>query len=172
YRFEEALQLHKTLKALAALLPTEAEGEDPTTGPTLCSSLAICYSALLTLYDAYGCSERSVPDAPESQLVMQKESIQGIAEVCESVLLLGRKIGQRIELGEGLGRLSPLTVECMYEAGASYAWYLRETSNPQYGEKLAEVKELLRLFERRWRVAGDYIRIIEATEYQLVSAIR
>lgn len=161
YRFEEALQLHKTLKALAALLPTEAEGEDPTAGPTLCSSLAICYSALLTLYDAYGCSERSVPDAPESQLVMQKESVQGIVEVCESVLLLGRKIAQRIELGEGLGRLSPLTVECMYEAGASYAWYLRETSNPQYGEKLAEVKELLRLFEKRWRVAGQYLLYID-----------
>ncbi|KAI6807940.1 hypothetical protein KC332_g13203 [Hortaea werneckii] len=167
YRFEEALQLHRTLKALAALLPTEAEGEDPTAGPTLCSSLAICYSALLTLYDAYGCSERLVPDAPESQLVMQKESIQGIAEVCESVLLLSRKIRQRIELGESLGRLSPLTIECIYEAGASYAWYLRETSEPHYAEKLAEVKELLRLCERKWRVAGDYIRIIEATEYQL-----
>ncbi|KAI7190102.1 hypothetical protein KC352_g21796 [Hortaea werneckii] len=161
YRFEEALQLHRTLKALAALLPTEAEGDDPTAGPTLCSSLAICYSALLTLYDAYGCSERLVPDAPESQLVIQKESIQGITEVCESVLLLSRKIRQRIELGEDLGRLSPLTIECIYEAGASYAWYFRETSEPHYAEKLAEVKELLRLCERRWRVAGQYLHYID-----------
>ena len=72
YRFEEALQVHRTLRALAALLPEETQDDDPFIRPTLCESMGICYSALLTLYDAYSCTDRSIPDSPDSHLLMQK----------------------------------------------------------------------------------------------------
>lgn len=72
YKFNEALQLHRTMRALCEVLPAEAEGDDPTHKPTLCSPMAILYSGLLTLYDQYACTERTVDNAPETQLIMQK----------------------------------------------------------------------------------------------------
>jgi len=52
------------------------------------------------------------------------------------------------------------------------AWYVRETSDPTCGERLLELKELLVLLDRRWKVAGEYLRIVEAAEFYLQSAIR
>ena len=73
------------------------------------------------------------------------------------------------------------------------AWYMRETSDPGCGERLAELKDLLSVLDRRWKAAGqyylifalvnsrvhadapcpgEYLRIIEATEFHLASAIR
>jgi len=156
YRFEEALQLHRTLRALALILASEAEDDDPALRPTLCTSMAIAYSALLTLYDAYSCTERALPNAPETQLQMQKESIEGIAYICESVLHLARRMRGFVDHA-GLNRVSPLTIDALYQAAASYAWYVRETSDPTYAEKLAEMKEVLGLCDRRWRVAGQCI---------------
>lgn len=159
YKFDEALQLNRTIRALASLLPNEAEDDDPTVRPTLCTSMAICYSALLTLYDAYSCTERTIPNGPESQLVIQKESIDGIADISATVMHLARRIRSFIDRA-GLSRLSPLTIDCLYQAAANYAWYVRESSDPACGERLAELKELLIICDRRWRVAGQYLSLI------------
>ncbi|KAK0917039.1 hypothetical protein LTR02_000369 [Friedmanniomyces endolithicus] len=176
FRFEEALQLNRTYRALAAALPDEAETDDPAAHPpALCTSMAICYSALLTLYDTYSCTERANPKGPEAQLVMQKEAIAGLSDISAAALHLARQIRGFVETegqgASGLGRLSPLVIDCFYQAAANYAWYLRESSDPQCGERLRELKEVLRLCEGRWRVAGEYLRIVETTEFALASAI-
>ncbi|KAK4541915.1 hypothetical protein LTR36_007279 [Oleoguttula mirabilis] len=156
YKFEEALQLNRTIRALAGLLPKEAEEDDPTLRPTLCTSMAICYSALLILHDHYSCTERSVPNGPEAQLVLQKECIDGLAEISATAMNLARRIRGFIDRA-GLGRVSPFTIDCIYQAAANYAWYVRESSDPACGERLAELKEVLSLCDRRWRVAGQYL---------------
>lgn len=156
YKFDEALQLNRTIRALAGLLPNEAEEDDPNVRPTLCTSMAICYSALLILFDNYSCTERSVPNGPETQLVLQKECIEGLAEISGTALNLARRIRSFIDRA-GLARLSPLTIDCIYQAAANYAWYVRESSDATCGERLAELKELLSLCDRRWRVAGQYL---------------
>ena len=75
----------------------------------------------------------------------------------------------------------------------SDAWYARESSDQNCVERLTELKELLVLLEKRWKVAGEfqvsvdytctlhrtltkdllgeYLRIVEATEFHLSSAI-
>lgn len=153
YKFEEALQLNRTTQALASLLPAEAEEDDPVVCPTLCTSMAVCYSGLLTLYDSYSCSERAVSNGPETQLQMQKESIEGLSTFSAAVLHFGRRVRNFLERG-GLERLSPLVIDCLYQAAANYAWYVRESSDPACGERLVELKELLTICDRRWRVAG------------------
>lgn len=40
------------------------------------------------------------------------------------------------------------------------AWYAKETSQPIYAEKLAELKEVLVLLDQRWRVSGQYLFLI------------
>ncbi|KAK3116945.1 hypothetical protein LTR53_002168 [Teratosphaeriaceae sp. CCFEE 6253] len=170
YKFNEALRLNRTFRALAAVLPEEAEADDSAQHPTLCTSMAICYSALLTLYDSYSCTERAIPNGPEEQLLMQKESVSGLQELSATVMHLAGRVRGHID-SEGLDRLSPLTIDCFYQAAANYAWYVRESSDPACGEKLAELKELLRIISRKWRVAGEYLQIIEATEFAMASAI-
>lgn len=118
YKFNEALQLHRTMRALAEVLPSEAEADDPTTKPTLCSPMAICYSGLLTLYDQYACTERAVENGPETQLVMQKESIDGLGEVSSQVIDLARRVRGFIERA-GLQRVSPLVVDSLYQSAAN-----------------------------------------------------
>lgn len=190
YRFEEALQLNRTMRALADVLPDELpncengtppnEDTDPTIRPSLCVSMAMCYSGLLTLYDGYSCTDRAVSvdqDIGEEQLRMQKESIDGLSEISGRAVNLTRKI-RRIMEEKGVGMLSPMVVDCVYQAAAnckenplnsSYcftthtdswgvdAWYVRETSDPACGERLQELKELLALLDRRWKVAGQYL---------------
>lgn len=109
--------------------------------------------------------------------------------------------------------MSLFSTHCMWHllTKLSDAWYVRETSDPTCGERLAELKDLLNLIHRRWRVAGqyssttytkswvtpwvcgfytciccvsrqstvvadsflgEYVTIIEATEFALASAIR
>ncbi|KAF2170076.1 hypothetical protein M409DRAFT_64442 [Zasmidium cellare ATCC 36951] len=171
YKFNEALQLHRTLRALCEVLPAEAEEDDPTVKPTLCSPMAICYSGLLTLYDQYACTERAMENAPETQLVMQKEAIDGLGDISSQAMDLARRVRTFVDRA-GLQRVSPLVVDSLYQAAANYAWYVRESSSPECAERLAELKEILLLLDRRWKVAGEYIKIIEATEFHLASAIR
>lgn len=118
YRFEEALQLHRTARSLAGLLPSEAEEDDPALKPTLCSSMGICYSALLELYDSYSCTERAVPNGPETQLEMQKVSIEGISEISGTVLHLAQRIRKFIERA-GLRQVSPFVIDALYQAAAN-----------------------------------------------------
>ncbi|KAK4627040.1 Transcription factor BOA15 [Fulvia fulva] len=156
YRFTEALQLHRTLQALSSVLPDEAAEDDPTHKPTLCTSMAVCYSALLTLYDAYSCTEKRLENGPEEQLVMQKEAIDGLSAVSAEVVHLARRVRGFIEKA-GLGRVSPLVIDSLYQAAANYAWYVRESSRPECHERLQEIKEVLVLLDRRWKVAGQYL---------------
>ncbi|KAH9818145.1 Fungal specific transcription factor domain [Teratosphaeria destructans] len=156
YKFEEALQLNRTLRALAAVLPGESEEDDPTQRPTLCTSMAITYSALLELYEAYSCTERAVPNGPETQLQMQQEAIAGISDITTQVLYLARRVRNFISRA-GIGRFSPFTLDALYQGAANFAWYVRESSDPACGERLLEIKEVLLLCEKRWKVAGQYI---------------
>lgn len=123
YRFTEALQLHRTLQALSSVLPDEAAEDDPTHKPTLCTSMAVCYSALLTLYDAYSCTEKRLENGPEEQLVMQKEAIDGLSAVSAEVVHLARRVRGFIEKA-GLGRVSPLVIDSLYQAAANCMSYI------------------------------------------------
>lgn len=118
FRFDEALQLHRTGQALASLLPTEADDDDPLVKPTLCSAMALVYSALLILYDTYACSHRMPENAPETQPVMSGAAITGLKVVREQALALGRRTRVFVE-SIGLGIVSPLILNALYEAAAT-----------------------------------------------------
>ncbi|KAK5170913.1 uncharacterized protein LTR77_004057 [Saxophila tyrrhenica] len=194
YRFSEALQLNRTLRALADILqdqcgPDSLDGDVATAD--LCSSMALIFSGLLTLYDAYSCTEQAstahlAADGTEhnnsngngngatlgeEQLQVQKASIEGLEEISSRALILTRTMRRTIDT-RGAGTISPLCVDVVYQAAANYAWYVRESSDPWCSERLVELKELLVLLDRRWKVAGEYLRIVEAAEFYLQSAIR
>ncbi|KAK6431123.1 hypothetical protein LTR95_012718 [Oleoguttula sp. CCFEE 5521] len=173
YRFDEALQLSRTLSALEDALRNEASKEDLAQyeQPPLCTALSITYSAMLTLFDAYSCTERAVPGAPETQLKMQQQSIEGMFRVSDLAMQLARKLRDHLTSTD-VAVCSPLVVDSLYQTAATYAWYMRESSDASTASLLAEVKEILRLVNRRWRVAGEYLNFVEATEFQTAGAIR
>lgn len=180
YRFQEALQISRTLKALADVIPSDHDESDPDMAPPSCTSIAICYSALLTLYDTYSCTESVNDDMSEDHLLMQQDSIAGLKEYSERVLRLARRVKAIIER-QGTAALSPMIIESLYQCAANRkchsrhfvaltgwgklilwteAWYVKETSQPCHSEKLAEIKEILSMLNRRWRVAGQYLGMI------------
>ena len=118
YMYDEALQLHRTMCALADVLRDEASEDDPILRPSLCTSMAMCYSGLLTLYDAYSCTERVHEHQCETQLVMQKESIEGLSEFSGRVVQLAQRIRGVID-SDGIGRLNPMVIDCVYQAAAN-----------------------------------------------------
>ena len=117
YRFDDALQLHRTMMALADVLPDEASTDDEVR-PALCSSMAILYSALLTLYDAHSCTDRSTEQHCEAQLIVQKECIDGLSEVSGRVVELARKI-RNVADTKGLGYCNPLVIDSIYQSAAN-----------------------------------------------------
>ena len=118
YRFDEALQLHRTLRALADAMLSETTENYSIEGPPLCTALSICYSAILTLYDSYSCTEKSMRDAPETQLTMQQEAISGISEFTELAMQMARRLKAFVDK-VGLENVSPLVVDSLYQAAAN-----------------------------------------------------
>ncbi|WPH00611.1 Hypothetical protein R9X50_00344100 [Acrodontium crateriforme] len=177
YRFDEALQLDRTIRALASIIDAEADktsNDDPAAMLALLSSLSICYAALIELYDNYSCTERAYPDAPETQLIVQKVSIDGLADISHAVRVIVQKIDVYIneQLDQStLDRINPLMIAALYNAASNYVFFARESSDPKVTEYATEVKGLLAILERRWRVAGNYLRIVENTEINLTNAI-
>lgn len=124
HRFDQALQLSRTLKALAEAMLTESREEEGSLETGLpCSAMAIVFSALLTLYDQYGCTERYIENGPESQLVMQQESIDGLRDVTELALKMARRVREYIGSGDRLGEISPLTLDALYQAAANCTYH-------------------------------------------------
>lgn len=118
YRFPEALQLTRTMRALADVIPHDVDEQDPSMQPPLCTAAAICYSSLLTLYDAYSCTGRRDEDLSEDQLIVQKESIDGLRDYSERVLVMARRVRAIIER-HGPSGLSPMIIDSVYQGAAN-----------------------------------------------------
>ncbi|KAI9868189.1 MAG: hypothetical protein M1813_006934 [Trichoglossum hirsutum] len=158
FRLEEARQIDRTIRALYKLLP--GKGSDDSIGS--CTPLAVCFSAIMTLYDPYTC--QSAGQTPE-QLSHTAEAVQGLKGVSEEVVRLAHDKLAAIELG--LDQTSPLILDCMYQALANYAWLVRETGKAEFVEKARILRRLFEVAGKRWRVAVEYVKILEATEVEL-----
>nr|POE69106.1 putative transcriptional regulatory protein [Quercus suber] len=160
YRFDEALQLNRTVRALASVLTDEVVHDEASAHPALSTSLAICYSALLELFEGYCCTERTPLNASETQLVMQRESIGGIFEISDTIMVFARRTKTFIETA-GLGRISPFVIDALYQAAANFAWTFNESSDARSAQCFVELKELLSVLNKRWRVAEAYTSILD-----------
>lgn len=126
YRFQDALQLSRTMRSLTDAIGNDYQQDEwqqqngVDLKPAAYTSMAICYSSLLTLFDAYSCSERAVENAGEDQLIMQKESIDGLREYSQRVVYLARRLKDIIDR-EGTSGLSPMIIDSVYQ-GAANCW--------------------------------------------------
>lgn len=177
-QFQEASALYVELSELARVLVHEAS-EDYL---SLASPMAVTFSALAALCDPYACQSMRVESNTPEAHTMQIQAIEGIRSVAESIRNFAQEITNLVqtpsypppERGDGsphqhqtkaLDRVSPLILDALYSGASNFAWDVRESGNASSEDGLGTIRECLRLFTPRWRVAGEYLRILEAQEF-------
>ncbi|KAF2858075.1 hypothetical protein K470DRAFT_222009 [Piedraia hortae CBS 480.64] len=134
----EAIQLSENLQTLASVIEDEVD------------SLAICYNALLSLYETYSRREKSPSN---KQVPLQNESTEGLSNISIAVLTLSRRIRMaNIQL------ITPFVIPCLYNAAKVLAMFVK--SNPTCVEHVEELKDCLSFVGQRWRVCGLYFDIL------------
>ncbi|TVY31880.1 hypothetical protein LOCC1_G008317 [Lachnellula occidentalis] len=150
FRLSEAQQLHQTLLALSTYLDHQAQD------CSMVGAIALCYSARLVLYDMYACNNQfsALGIRMSEEEDMQKASINGYGDVTREILNLLDDDGGLVE--------NPFLCHCLYQTAAVFAWFIREKGDVEEVAGLRTVVGRLRGIERTWRVAGEYIRHLEA----------
>ncbi len=119
FRFEEAMQLSRTIQSLASLLRDETIGGSLDNSGIL-SALAISYSALFALYDLYCCSDAWVCGVSKTNTMLAEHSISAIKEVSLEITSYAVHLKRLIEQ-EGMSKINPFMIDCLYQAAANYA---------------------------------------------------
>ncbi|KKY18851.1 putative fungal specific transcription factor domain protein [Phaeomoniella chlamydospora] len=159
FRFSEAVQLHRTIIALASLLPSEFE----TAPERLSTAMALCYSAMLALYDPYSCTESNEGEHTVEETEMQGIAISGLQATADEVLRFAQHLKRTMTYD--LAAISPLIADSLYGAASTYAWLASERGTPEMVASYNNLVEALRLLDMRWKVAGEYIRMLETSDY-------
>ncbi|KAL1617897.1 hypothetical protein SLS56_010775 [Neofusicoccum ribis] len=176
FRYEEAVQLHKTARSLSAAIANELGGTSgcervlPYTEPSLLAALAISYSTEMTLHERYVCTGLAGPVAdgfgsPEL-LELQSTAIARLHELSDDILRLSQTIQYVPEL-YGISSVSPFVIDALYQAGANFAWMVAETGGDKHTEKLATIKTVLGLLGKRWNSANEYLLMIGLSPSQI-----
>lgn len=167
-RFNEAYALFKELEDFAKLLTHEANTSSDYLSHI--APLAFTYSALCNLADPYACPTRSCHTvagaASKEGGAIQVMSVAGLKTVGADVVAFVDKLLACTQSDRELDRVSPLVLNAMYTAAAEFAWFARESGDEGFQRGLDRLREGLRRLGARWRGAAEYIRILEAQEFQ------
>ncbi|GKZ36609.1 hypothetical protein AbraIFM66950_007762, partial [Aspergillus brasiliensis] len=155
--YKEGIRLHYLLNSFAmGLTLKSSEGDTDSiliSDRSLHPAVGVVYSAQMLLYDMHTCSDfdhLSGVGIPE-QLEMQTIALAGVRVVCTAVSSFARVI-RAAEVGDT--SISPLVINCLYEAAKYYFWYYRETSKPELLHEVSEIILALQAIAGTWAVAG------------------
>ncbi|KAH6976677.1 hypothetical protein EDB80DRAFT_302091 [Ilyonectria destructans] len=170
FRHEEAIQLHLTVQALYSTILHESEGlitrmSDLTGHTSLYTAMALCLSALLSLYDKYSCIENADVNQLRSLNFreMHKIAIAGVKEASNSVHKFSEGIRAAADLG-GMLKTSPLVCDCLYQAVATYLWRMQETGSSEFVPRVMGIMDLLKMLGTKWKSPREYVKILESYE--------
>ena len=180
-QFREASSLYVELSELARVLVHEASLSQDYL--SLASSMAVTFSALAALCDPYACQSMRVEINTPEGATMQIQAIEGIRSVAESIRNFASEVTTLVQTSsypppesnnnsplnqhqpKAIDRVSPLILDALNSGASNFAWDVRESGNASSEDGLGVIRECLRLFTGRWRVAGEYLRILEAQEF-------
>ncbi|KIX07922.1 uncharacterized protein Z518_02576 [Rhinocladiella mackenziei CBS 650.93] len=157
-RFSEAIQLHRTLQALANLLPSDVQRWPMRYG----TPLALCYSALIHLCDPFTCTESNRGDHTVEETEMQAIAIAGLRSTAADVLQLSHLFQMTITANPAA--ISPLVADCFYSAAATYAWLVHESGSREMAEAYHQLRKVLDIMSARWAVASQYLVILNKAQ--------
>ncbi|RFU25158.1 hypothetical protein B7463_g11180, partial [Scytalidium lignicola] len=149
----EASQLAHTIQALASgleysILDGAIENVDNFKNfNDTSSALAFCYSSLLNLYKHY-CTTTFAPRS-SNEIAMQQEAINGRRDISRQVLLFADQLLVLMSSADQVKAISPLVIDCLYQAGVSYAQLAREGKDYQFYDGLGKIMTCLTRLSRR-----------------------
>ena len=161
-QFKAASELYAEASALARKIPEEADAEQDFFG--YASAIALTYSTLCTLCEAYSCPKGACKSTGKESSEMQIQAIEGLKTVSGTIVNFVDHINANTPLGQELDRISPIIMDALYSAAANYAWMVRESGDEVYQNALDAIRLCLRKLGTRWRNAAEYVRILEAQE--------
>ena len=155
-----ALQLQRTVCALANVIHDKFEQDTATTGDTeLWSAMGLAYSTLLALYEHH--SHLSISSNPfVGQDQVRIPAFEGMRTVTQDVAKFARSL--RLHLTpETLSKASLLVCECLFSAGTSCVWYLGESGDEEAATMLIEIRSTLEVLAGRWCVAQSMLDVLD-----------
>lgn len=156
FHFQEADRLSRATLALLTMLEEEQRVSDQP--QSRFAARALCYSALLLLYDVHSCVEVDEIEACGGnrglRLDLQQLALDGMQDISSRVCAFAEEV--LFSYGQNSIAGSPLVLNCIYSAAGVYAWYVRERGDETDLEKFSKLKSVLRQLQERWRVAGQY----------------
>ncbi|KZL70576.1 fungal specific transcription factor domain-containing protein [Colletotrichum incanum] len=161
----EATSLSAALSSTAESLPR---------GIPFLAPRCVLISAAILLHDSYCC-----PAGPDGRLRSQEEtaqqvhSVEAMTDASKDVAALAEELllfifsTEKEDSGDGhdLGDISPLILDALYGAASTLAWLVREEGSVQYEGGLNSIKRCLERLGVRWRLAGEYGRMLEQQEF-------
>lgn len=150
-RFQEVIQLNRSLQELYAVISAELNEEQPM---ALHSAIALCYSGMMILNKPYSGIE---PIGILASLVIPAEfRNHALATLRIAARETSNFVATLYAYFTGLtDQLSPLIAQCLYQAIATYAWLNRDAPrNLDILNAIEFLRDALRKLERRWKIAG------------------
>ena len=155
FHFQEALSIMRAGEALLEMVRAELNTSEDA-GCKFFGAMGLCCTALLALYGTHSCIE---VDPIESsgrnrgiRVEMQQKGIDGYRRIASVVSEFAGDISVA-----PMEKVSPLVLNCLYEAGCSFAWIYRENQSEGQLASLQTVRAVLATLEPRWAVAGELI---------------
>lgn len=153
----------------------------------LAPSRCLVWSTIVMMMDLYSCPEHMRPGAgvgsedgrTAEELAMQVEAIKGLTTTSESIkvfagelLSLSRSPATSPDVSmagvdggggggeeDAVARLSPLCLDAMYCALATFHWHWKENGQPEMRQGMEQSRAALVRMAPRWRLAGEYLDI-------------
>ncbi|KAJ9151976.1 Regulator of drug sensitivity 1 [Pleurostoma richardsiae] len=164
---------------------------------SLLAPRCLALSAVVMILDIYSCPEtqRDGPHgdygeagalSPE-RLVMQVQAIDGLREASEKIRGIGRSLAAAClspspspsaggaaggEGASGLDRVSPLALDAVYCALATFHWLWKEGGDAATEAATQDVRACLSVVSTRWRLAAEYLVIEEHHDVTNMMALR
>ncbi|OAL29405.1 hypothetical protein AYO22_02299 [Fonsecaea multimorphosa] len=160
-RFSEAIQLHRTLQALANLLPNDVHHSPERYG----TPLALCYSSLMHLCDPFACTESNRGYRTVEETEMQTIAIAGLKSVAGDVLRFSQL--WHVDMTSNPAGVSPLIGDCLYFAATIYAWLAHETGLREMGEAYHILRKVLETMASRWAAGQQYLGLLDMSKENL-----
>ncbi|MCJ1468512.1 hypothetical protein MMC07_007141 [Pseudocyphellaria aurata] len=151
-RFQEVIQLNRTLQAVSVVISNELDQES---NMVLHSAMALCYSGMMILNKPYsGTESTGIFTGLVIPTEFQKHALNTLRLAARETS--GFAASLHAHISDLVEQVSPLLAHCFYQAINTYGWFSREMpTNSEIPKAIEFLKETLRKLDRRWKIAGE-----------------
>ncbi|KAH8812750.1 hypothetical protein F5884DRAFT_786302 [Xylogone sp. PMI_703] len=154
-RFQNAMQLHRTIDALLLLLSQEFRA-DPR---SLCIPIALGFTTKIILHEIYSCTGTNHGESTVEETQMLVVSIEELKKFPTEVV---KFLNHLEENGIQICDTGPFICDCLYQAAATLAWFVRESGDSHLEAMMNQTVEALEVLSTRWNIAAHYLNVMDS----------